>query len=277
MTENMNIAIYTHNINTPEMSIGFPLHWHSEYEIIYVYKGHTVFDIEGISYTVKEGQGVIIHQDAIHSCNYRDDKTVNYTCIVFGEKFLISDNLDAFYNKFFYPLYKNNAVPPVFLSGELHWERAVLECVRRLLSEHTNKSPAYLFYVKIQLMEIFYLMIKEDVFKPAVINEGSHGKKLREAILLIQQNYNKPIHVHELAKTQNLCHEYFTRLFHSMTGVTPKAYITNYRLEQAEVMLASGGDSISNVAARCGFDDVNYFSRCFKKVKGYPPSAVKRK
>jgi AraC-like DNA-binding protein len=37
-------------------------------------------------------------------------------------------------------------------------------------------------------------------------------------------------------------------------------------------MLISQEFTISDVARRCGFEDNFYFSRVFKKIKGYPPS-----
>ncbi len=101
--------------------------------------------------------------------------------------------------------------------------------MRRMLEEYFNDAPARFLYMKIQLLEIFYIMIKEGVLKQTGINSGKQAHRIRNAILLIQQNFDKPINVKDLAESQNMCHEYFSRLFRSITGVTPKSYITNYR------------------------------------------------
>jgi hypothetical protein len=34
--------------------------------------------------------------------------------------------------------------------------------------------------------------------------------------------------------------------------------------------------TVNEAALRCGFGDIYYFSRIFKKIKGYPPSHVKK-
>jgi len=46
------------------------------------------------------------------------------------------------------------------------------------------------------------------------------------------------------------------------------------RVNNAEMLLSTGEFSVTEVAERCGFRDVSYFSNVFKSMKGYPPSNV---
>ena len=48
-------------------------------------------------------------------------------------------------------------------------------------------------------------------------------------------------------------------------------YITFIRIINAEKLLLEGDDSITSVAQKCGFNDPNYFSTVFKKIKGITP------
>ena len=64
------------------------------------------------------------------------------------------------------------------------------------------------------------------------------------------------------------------RLFMEKSGRSPQQYIQLYRIEQAKNML-SMSISVKEVAFSCGFKDVLYFSRIFKKIVGVAPSIYK--
>lgn len=61
----------------------------------------------------------------------------------------------------------------------------------------------------------------------------------------------------------------------AITGETPKAYVTSYRMNVALKLLKRDGLNVSEVAYRVGSSSPSTFSREFKKHFGYPPSQVK--
>lgn len=67
---------------------------------------------------------------------------------------------------------------------------------------------------------------------------------------------------------------YFSSLFKEKTGYTPLQYLTEKRMENAKHLLSSSDlhYSISEIAELCGFEDIYYFSRVFKKNVGLSPT-----
>lgn len=55
------------------------------------------------------------------------------------------------------------------------------------------------------------------------------------------------------------------RKVHGITGYSPSQFIRSYRLKRAAQLLESNRGSISEVALQVGFNNLSYFSRCFKK------------
>lgn len=51
----------------------------------------------------------------------------------------------------------------------------------------------------------------------------------------------------------------------------PIAWLTRYRIEQAERLLTSTDKAIAEIAAAVGFPDANYFSRKFRVITGCSP------
>lgn len=94
---------------------------------------------------------------------------------------------------------------------------------------------------------------------------------IRPALKIIDENISAPLREEDLA---NACHyspTYFSRLFHSIMGVTLKQYIIKKRLDLACGLLSSDREKISQIANSAGFKDVSYFSRVFKKHMGCSP------
>ena len=67
----------------------------------------------------------------------------------------------------------------------------------------------------------------------------------------------------------------FDDLFKSNFDTTPNRYITVRRIEYAKSMLETKSLTVTEIAERCGFSDVYYFSKVFKQICGIPPSKWK--
>jgi hypothetical protein len=66
------------------------------------------------------------------------------------------------------------------------------------------------------------------------------------------------------------------RFFKKMTGRSALAYVNEYRIEKATVLLTKTDEPIGEIAESVGFDDLNYFSRVFKKVKKCSPGEYRK-
>ena len=80
------------------------------------------------------------------------------------------------------------------------------------------------------------------------------------------------IRLEDMASLAGMNPNYFCGLFKSFTGQSPLSYLNYYRIECASEMLAARDITIPEAAEQCGFRDVGYFTRCFKKQKGMTPS-----
>ena len=79
------------------------------------------------------------------------------------------------------------------------------------------------------------------------------------------------VSVDELARMCGMSDTYFRKLFVSEFGVTPQQYISRLRLGAATELLQSGYYTVSEIASRCGFNNINYFSTFIKKETGLSP------
>lgn len=68
-----------------------------------------------------------------------------------------------------------------------------------------------------------------------------------------------------------------TEHFKKEYGISVMDYVLKKRMERAEQLLLETDRSVKEIAFSCGFADVEYFSRCFKRAHGTPPGAWRRK
>ena len=99
--------------------------------------------------------------------------------------------------------------------------------------------------------------------------------RFKNSLSYIHTDYMKNIDVSTLAKMENLSVSRYRTLFREMTGMAPAEYIINLKIEHACELLFCTTYSITTVAAMCGYTDVLYFIRLFKKKVGVTPGKYK--
>ena len=87
------------------------------------------------------------------------------------------------------------------------------------------------------------------------------------------QHIAEPISVDDLANHVGYSRSHFYRLFCSCTGRSPHAYLLDLRIRTALRMLQNGNISVKEVSNACGFPDVSYFCKVFRKYSGTTPAS----
>ena len=94
---------------------------------------------------------------------------------------------------------------------------------------------------------------------------------IHEAVVYIQQNYQRQLTVDEVAGFCKLNRNYFSRRFKEVVGCSPQEFIIRTRLTSAAELLRSTGLPVKTVADRCGYPNQLHFSQAFHKYYGLPP------
>ncbi len=94
---------------------------------------------------------------------------------------------------------------------------------------------------------------------------------IRQAIVFIQENYQKPISRKEIAQHIAISKDYLTYCFRQELNTTPIRYLQRYRINLAKSLLKNSSKSVTEVALDVGFSDSGYFSRIFHRETGMSP------
>ena len=104
------------------------------------------------------------------------------------------------------------------------------------------------------------------------LDKQNADKQINYVKYRIEQGFDKPITVQQLADEAGLTRPYLSAVFKKRTGYTIKEYITVLRMDKAKMLLLQTNASTKAIALLCGYDDPLYFSRIFRKYVGCTPS-----
>ncbi len=92
------------------------------------------------------------------------------------------------------------------------------------------------------------------------------------ALRCIKTSYADKLTVERLAALCGVSKHYFCRTFKAVTEKSAMEYLRDFRLRVANALLTGTDRSIAEISTGCGFEDQNYFSRCYKQYYGETPS-----
>ena len=140
--------------------------------------------------------------------------------------------------------------------------------------------------------EIQYVMdfnIKEDmmiysvsedirIYFTRVYQENQNKSKMpiRIAKKYIQENFDSPITLEEVAEAISLSPAYLSTLFKKEIGIKFSDYLISCRIEKAKQLLKESGESMQIIAEQVGYSDAKYFSKTFFKTVGLKPSEYRK-
>ena len=137
----------------------------------------------------------------------------------------------------------------------------------------TKKQAGYEHACK----SIFYRILAAMEKEWNCADLASSGDKLQETLDHIHENFGDPaLSVESLASRCSMSTTYFRKLFSERYGVPPRKYINQLRLSLACELLQSDYYTVEEISARCGFNNVNYFSLFVKQNTGMPPSVYRK-
>lgn len=103
--------------------------------------------------------------------------------------------------------------------------------------------------------------------------KANHSEFLEKVDKCILKNISDPgFHVKDLAECLKIDRKTLYRNLMKEANMNAQSYVKKFRLNFADRLFESGEHTISEISELCGFADVSYFSKCFKKEFGELPS-----
>lgn len=267
-TDDFPFELYRVNALHPKYEMAF--HWHAELELVRVLEGELFLTLDGRTTRLTRGEAAIVNSETVHGATPRDCR---YECIVFNLAFLKTGNRAC--DGFIDDLLSRN-----ILLSERQTDPTALSLLNGIFDELGRGGTGAPFKV----LGLFHSLLGELQCKElytahlsASVRDEKKAAKLKLVLKFIRERFASELTLDDMSAVAGLSCKYFCKFFKDTTGTTPVNYLTAYRVERAARKLLGTDQSVTQIAYDCGFNDLSYFIKTFKRFKHVSPKDYRKR
>ncbi len=245
------------------------LHYHDDIELLPVFAGEFIANVDGRDLIANAGEVIFINAGVPHWTRRRVGGVVT-GLIQFKENDFLNHEITKIikYSARFKNLSNESAV--------VIKDRDFFAIVKEILTEVTEKKPAYDIYVRAGIYRVLGHLYRHGVLADSEeMYNNKEVQKILPILSYINKNYGEDITLIDMSGMLGFDPSYFCRLFKSATGATFTEYLNFVRICRAEKLLSRTSKSVLEISEEVGFSSVSYFNRIFKRFKNCPPGTYR--
>lgn len=221
----------THKICTPN----------SQYELIYCLNGKFSYVLNNSCYICKMNEFIVIPPNT--------------------DTFIYEDEATCLHWQFnSTSIYKSTQIVQQCDNSVLSFKELLLLMLHEKENNDAYTKTCLIIYEKILLLRLMSPIEHTD---DSILNLST---QLRFVLSYFKKHYSENINIPVLLEKTGYSYNYMRHLFKSELGISPKQYLTQIRLAQAQNLIANTDLSVGEIAARCGFGCVSRFNAAYKKA-----------
>jgi AraC-like DNA-binding protein len=153
----------------------------------------------------------------------------------------------------------------------------IAETINKIIRNCSSSDKAKNIYADLSLKELLIRLVQSQHLKRVEMDKTDQKNSSRQHFLLdyIHGHLSDKLGVDALSRKAHMSRNEFFKWFRLQFGISPLEYINRERIKLAKQLLGSRNTTVTEAAYQCGFTDVNYFVRLFKKSEGITPGTFK--
>lgn len=236
-------------------------HWHINIELIYIESGTAEIVINSAKVLAEPKDIILINSNALHSIASLSDHCTYY-CLIIDSEHCESLGFDTVNN--------------LFLSKTRNPE---IQNIFNLIVKEMANAKEYYKTATVALCTTMLILLFRHLYVPKgtglVLPSNSKTELVKKGIEYLSINYTGTITIDALCSEIGISKYYYCRTFKQITGKTITEFVNILRTRRARYLISECDYTVTEAALETGFQDIAYFSKCFKKYFGYPPSTEK--
>ena len=244
-----------------DLPAGWPLlsHAHCFYHLFFVRSGKTIMLAGGKSYSLKQGDCIIIPPGVLHEIPAEEHSLL----VSYEVKFTIED-----------PYLENslNRGQPLIYEGVSYIGLSMQHIVYSWAVNDPESRDRANIFLSSMLLSVTSEQPHEQLRVSSYIDITPFPKLVKQIIQYIESNHTEPFSLEQLASEVGYNKRYLCSAFKRSTGITILDYLNHVRIRHAAQCFYYHNVPISVIAQCVGFVTPVHFTRVFKNLVGVSPS-----
>lgn len=267
---------------TPEFADHFFVerHWHHEVELLVIREGTFQMEQNLENEILRAGDICFVNSGDLHQLESCEGGSV-HDALIFNPQILKCAYQDVIEEQVISPFLAGKQLLPHIIRKE---DEGADE-IRRICEWFCNirwypDDETYLL-AKLELYRLLFLLKQKGlmVSTESSFNASEKEKidRYKRVVTYMQKHFARKVTLEELALEARCNPQYLCHFFKEIAKISPIQYLISYRLERAKEMLRDTTKPVLEVSMDCGFENVSYFIRQFKKMEGVTPRAYRER
>ena len=261
----------------PELPAGaraIHAHIHSAIEFIYVTDGSLTAFIDGVELHAEAGDLLLFRSRGIHSIYAESCELNRYYVLKFKPKLIQDISPKRLAGKLAFRFSVCNPSLKCLWKKDELFGTEILSGINKLINELSNPGlfPDVAMMIYAASVMLGVLRSGDDDFdklSPAT-------DKIYESIIYVNQHFDEDITAESVGEKMNMSYSYFSRSFKKATGKNFKDYLNIARTNRAQQLLINTDLTVTDIALKCGYNNISYFISLYKRYKGKTPLAERK-
>jgi len=259
-----------------QINFSSPRHYHNEYEIAYIENSNGKLFVGNTIINFNSGDLFLFAPRVVHAFKNSEtrntrDRHAKGTIIWFNTDFFGNDFLSRDEAKGLKALLINAEEGIQFICPD----PILVSCILKLSEKKGLESIIDFISILAHLTSCNnYKLLSLRFYKKHyyTLKEG----RLYEIIEYIEKNYSNEEVFHYAIQMTKMSESAFSRYFKHKTEMTFTKYVNDIRIMNVQKLLIETNQKILDICYKCGFNNLTYFNRLFKKVNGITPKQFRQ-
>lgn len=253
---------------------------HDFWEMVYVDKESVICYAENKKILLEKGEILFHKPNEFHILAANGKTSPNVFIVSFVCK---SEAIKFFENKKI-KVEKNNAryIYNIFNEGrktfDITFSDPNLKKMQLLASPALGGEQIIKNYLEIFLINLLRAQTEDNGKNDIFLQEKEYAvKQVSDIIIYLKKYVSDSLTISDILKNSYYGRAYVMRIFKKETGCSIMEYFIKLKIEKAKELLRDTQLSVKEISDALSFNEPNYFTKTFKRVTGFTPSAYRQR
>jgi len=239
-------------------------HFHKNFELLLVKNGQCSFTIGGDTFTVSEGEAILVLPFQVHRFSASPD--AQFRSVTFNELLILTLARGLENKKLRCPVFRPSK--NTFCT--------FLDVMNELFGSVSSNNIELPSAKRMKVKGCLYLIGGEILEQTEPMDMGSSDVVILDIVEYIADNFRSDLTLQTVAKDKGYNYQYLSRCFNRTFGISFKTMLNQYRTNYALSLLRDTRLSLSEIAFESGFQSIRSFDHVFKSTFGIPPKDFRK-